>query len=318
MSVLGVESVIYGVDDLAATIRFYEDFGLHLVHQDERGAEFDLPEGSHIVLRAADDPALPARFAEGPGAREIVWGVDNAASLAAIAADLATDRVVTADSDGTLHTRDDIGIPIGFRIFARKAVAGEATVENAPGDVQRWNAHRRWYKRAQPKIIHHTVFSTPDMDAAVAFYTERLGFRISDISRGLGVFLRADGRNDHHNLFFLNAPRLAWHHVSFGVDNIDELMTGADHMQRCGWSSDIGIGRHRISSTIFYYIRNPAGGAAEYSADTDYLTDEWQPRLWNPIFGNFHWVGALPPVLAREPEWDVRILEQPIPKFSAL
>jgi catechol 2,3-dioxygenase-like lactoylglutathione lyase family enzyme len=318
MSVLGVESVVYGVDDLAVTIRFYEDFGLRLVSQDETGAEFDLPEGSRIVLRAADDPTLPPPFAEGPGAREVIWGVDSAASRDAIASNLGADRNVTRDAEGTLHTYDDVGIPIGFRVFARKSIPGEATVENAPGDVRRWNAHRRWYPRAQPKIIHHTVFSLPDVDAAVAFYVDRLGFRISDISRGLGVFLRADGRNDHHNLFFLKSPRLAWHHVSFGVDNIDELMTGADHMQRRGWSSDIGIGRHRISSTIFYYIRNPAGGAAEYSADTDYLTDEWQPRLWNPVFGNFHWVGTLPPVLAREPEWDVRLLEQPIPKFSTL
>jgi catechol 2,3-dioxygenase-like lactoylglutathione lyase family enzyme len=318
MSILGVESITYGVDDLAATTRFYEDFGLCLVAKDATGAAFDLPEGSRILLRAASDPALPAPFADGPGAREIIWGVDGAVSLDAIATDLGSDRAVTRDADGTLHTRDDVGIAIGFRIFERKTIAGEATVENAPGDVRRWNTLRRWYRRAQPKIIHHAVFGVPDVDAAVAFYVERLGFRISDISRGLGVFLRADGRNDHHNLFFLKSSRLAWHHASFGVDNIDELMTGADTMQRRGWSSDLGLGRHRISSTIFYYIRNPAGGAAEYSADTDYLTDEWQPRLWSPMFGNFHWVGALPPSLASEPEWDVRVLEQPIPKFSAL
>ena len=217
-----------------------------------------------------------------------------------------------------MHTLDDQGIPIGFRVFDRKPVDSKPLMENSPGKIVRWNQHRAWYRRAQPKIMHHCVFGVPDIDKAVTFYTKRLGFRITDISRGLGVFMRCDGRNDHHNLFFLRSDAPAWHHVSFGVDSIDEVMTGADHMQRCGWTSDVGIGRHRISSTLFYYVKNPAGGQSEYSADTDYLTDDWKPRLWEPKFGNFHWVGTVPEMLKTEPEWDVRILEEPIPPFSKL
>jgi catechol 2,3-dioxygenase-like lactoylglutathione lyase family enzyme len=318
MSILGVQTIVYGVDDLEASARFYSDFGLQPLGRHERGADFGLPEGSRVLLRLSDDPSLPPTFATGPGAREIIWGVDSTASLEALAKNLSADREATRDADGTLHVRDDIGIPIGFRLWERAPLAADDSPENGLGTIRRWNAHRKWYERAAPKLIHHVVFSTPDIDTATAFYTKRLGFRITDVSRGLGLFMRCDGRNDHHNLFLLKSPRLAWNHASFGVENIDELMTGANHMQRCGWTSDVGIGRHRISSTVFYYMPNPAGGRSEYSADTDYLTDEWRPRLWEPMFGNWHWVGKVPDAFRNAPAWDVRVLEEPIPPFSAL
>ena len=34
---------------------------------------------------------------------------------------------------------------------------------------------------------------------------QQLGFRLSDIQEGFGVFARADGATDHHNIYFLNA-----------------------------------------------------------------------------------------------------------------
>jgi catechol 2,3-dioxygenase-like lactoylglutathione lyase family enzyme len=318
MSILGVQTILYGVDDLDACTRFYDDFGLEPLGRDERGADFGLPEGSRVLLRRSDDPSLPPAFASGPGAREVIWGVDSTASLEALAKNLAADREVTRDADGTLHTRDDIGIPIGFRVWQRVPPAHDENTENGLGAIRRWNRHRKWYERAAPKLIHHVVFGTPEVDTGVAFYTRRLGCRITDVSRGLGVFMRCDGRNDHHNLFLLKSPKLAWNHASFGVENVDELMTGANHMQRRGWASDVGIGRHRISSTLFYYMPNPAGGRSEYSADTDYLTDAWQPRLWEPMYGNWHWVGKIPDAFRDAPARDVRVLAQPIPPFSEL
>jgi hypothetical protein len=69
--------------------------------------------------------------------------------------------------------------------------------------------------------------------------------------------------------------------------DIDDKAQAGEAMQRQEWTSKLGLGRHRISSTIYFYIESPAGGAAEYSADTDCL---WQPRIWGPLFGNQHWI----------------------------
>ena len=73
-----------------------------------------------------------------------------------------------------------------------------------------------------------------------------------------------------------------FNHVAFGVENIDELMTGLNEMQRRGWTSREGLGRHRATSIIFCYMDCPAGGTCEYMCDSDYLTDAWQPNLWEP------------------------------------
>ena len=318
MALLGVQSLIYGVDDLDAATRFYDDFGLKAVRQDAAGVDFALEDGGTVLIRRNDDPALPPRFSKAAGVREVIWGVDTQPALDALATSLASDRAVRRDPDGSLHSTDDNGIAIGFRLFARTPLEAVTSTENAPGEVRRWNAHRRWVRRAEPRCINHVVFGVPDLDRAMAFYTQRLGFRLSDVSRGLGVFMRCDGRHEHHSVFFLKTAFPVWHHVAFAVQNVDEVMVGADHMQRRGWASDLGVGRHRIGSSVFYYLNNPAGGMSEYSADTDYLTDEWQPRLWAPRFGNWHWVGKVPDAFMHEPDWDVKIIEAPQQSFSEL
>jgi catechol 2,3-dioxygenase-like lactoylglutathione lyase family enzyme len=319
MTLLGVQSIVYGVDDLDACTRFYEDFGLELAQRDEGMARFQLAEGSSVTLKRRDDTGLPLPFLGGDvvGPREIVWGVDSQSSLEVLASDLQRDRAVHVDANGTVHCSDDSGICIGFRVFARQPLGViAAQEENNLAQVARWNRHRKWYERASPKQINHVVFGVPNVDAAVAFYTRRLGFRVTDIMRGFGMFMRCDGRNDHHNLFLFRAPKLLFSHVSFAVETIDELMIGANDMQRRGWKSDVGLGRHRISSLVFYYVGNPAGGQSEYSADSDYLTDDWQPRLWDASFGHYQWLGLLPPDARMSRQNTTEVVEGPIPKLE--
>jgi catechol 2,3-dioxygenase-like lactoylglutathione lyase family enzyme len=317
MSLLGVQSLVYGVDDLDTCTRFYTDFGLELAEVDSSMARFELAEGSSVTLRRRDDPALPPPFLGDAGPREIIWGVGSQASLDSVAADLQRDRAVHVDADGTVHCTDDSGIRIGFKVFRRRPLGVAGTQdENNPSRVVRWNRHRKWYERASPKQINHVVFGVPNIDAAVAFYTHRLGFRVTDIMRGFGMFMRCDGRNDHHNLFLFRAPKILFSHVSFAVETIDELMVGANDMQRRGWKSDVGLGRHRISSLMFYYIGNPAGGQSEYSADSDYLTDEWKPRLWDASFGHYQWLALPPPEVKMSRQGIAEVLEGPTPKLD--
>jgi len=277
-----------------------------------------LPEGSQIILKPANDASLPPAFLDTDGPREVIWGADSQAALDAIEAELKRDRAVSKDADGTLHAVDPNGVRIGFSVFSRRPFDVTEGNENTVGRATRWNERRKWYARAQPKVIQHVVFGVPDVDAGVAFYTERLGFRISDVSRGLGVFMRCDGRNDHHNLFLPKSEKVYFHHISFGVDNIDELMAGANHMERKGWPGGHGLGRHRISSMVFFYLKSPTAGQIEYSADGDAVNDDWTPSLWSPKFGNTHWVGSVTDAQMVPAEYDVRPLPKPVPAFSQL
>ena len=307
MAIVGVDSVIYGVDDLETCTTFYREFGLPLVEQNDQGTEFRLEEGSSVLLRRADDPALPANYQEGNTVRLTVWGVDSPGALEDIVNDLSRDREVKQMKD-VYHCVDDLGIPIGFRVFERKEIEYAPSPHNAPGAVGRVNQHRKWFPRATPRAIYHVVYTAPDHMKGVPFYRDRLGFRISDVSKGLGIFLRADGHRVHHNLFFLEMPMVGFHHICFGVEDIDEIMVGASHMKKKGYVSPMGLGRHRIASALFYYILNPCGGEAEYGADIDFLDDHWVPREWDPGFGGFSWVTDAPPFLPGEVPWDVKIL----------
>jgi hypothetical protein len=320
MAITGIQSLVYGVEDLAISVQFHKDFGLTLLSEDQNGADFEVTDGSTIKIRSLDDAALPADVLSKPGVRELIWRVDSAAALDALAENLSADREVTKDADGILHTKDAYDIPIGFQVFEARAIIFEQVPVNTPTDVQRWNANRKWYDAAAPALIHHVGYAVPDVDLLADFYVERLGFRVTDMSKGLAIFLLADGRQDHHNIFVARSERfgggLLWNHVSYGVENVDELMTGANHMQRQGYTSHNGMGRHRISSAINYYINNPAGGDSEYLTDTDYVDETWKPRLWNPAFGFYHWTAELCDVNRTPAPEDCVIIEGAVPKLA--
>ena len=317
MAITGIASLVYGVADVEESIRFFEDFGLVLVERDARRALFELPEGSQVEIRHRDDPALPATKMEGDGVREVVWGVDSEAALARLAEGLRAFGGTDTDG-GLFRFMTPYGVPMALRRSEKKPVLCAPDPVNAPGRVNRLNQHRKWRERARPKVISHVVFAIPGYEDGFAFMRDQLGFRLSDHQSGFGMYIRCDGSNHHHNLLLLNASapfpgmdgKVRFHHANFGVEDIDEIMTGANHMTRKGWeASHFGLGRHRIDSALFYYIPCPAGGEAEYGADADYVDDSWVPREWtSPLFAYAHFVHNLPPFLKVPPAWNFRYL----------
>ncbi|WP_052628313.1 MULTISPECIES: VOC family protein [Sphingomonadaceae] len=229
MAINGIESLIYGVPDVQEVGRFFDDFGLvRDPEQPSEGLAFTLPEGSHVVIRHRDDPALVSSQIEGDGVREVIWGVDGQSALERLARGLASDRELTWDSDGTVHFIADFGVPMGLRVFAKKPVVSAPDPVNAPGLTRRLNHHRKWRRRAYPKVINHVVFATPDYEAGYRFMRDRLNFRLSDSQAGYGKYVRADGTTSHHSILLLNANapvpgmtgKLSFHHANFGVEDM--------------------------------------------------------------------------------------------------
>jgi catechol 2,3-dioxygenase-like lactoylglutathione lyase family enzyme len=306
VAIIGIESVLYGVKDVEESTRFFIDFGLPLLEKSDTFAHFRLDEGSNVIVRHIDDPQIPSSKQVGYGVREVIWGVDREDSLERLVADLGSDREIRRDADGTAHCITDDGMAIGFRVYRKRPVFSAPDPLNSPGNINRINTQRKWKLKARPKTIQHVVFQSPDYEGAWNFYRDRLGFRLSDWQRNSGIFARADGANDHHNIYFLNANlgffgqdnQLRFDHVNFGVEDLDEIMVGANYMQRRGWpKSNWGLGRHRIASSLFMYLPSPAGGQAEYGADSDFLDDSWVPRLWHPLFGGFSFIHNMPPFM---------------------
>jgi len=316
MAILGIESVIYGVDDLDTCIRFWDDFGLNPVSRSQREAVFEVATGSKVIVRRRDDAGIEDWF-PWPGVKMVIWGVDTPAALEALVHDLSYDRDVRRNADGTVYTYGDDGMPFGLRVWSKRPVVSQPDAVNAPGCIQRLNQHRKWRIRARPKALNHIVFFSNDYVKSFEFYRDRLGFRLTDHSKGLGVFARADGTNEHHSIFWVNtdlpvAPdQQGFMHLAFGMEDIDEVMLGANIMSDRGWlntspNSSGGLSRHRISSAIYYYMDNPGGGEAEYHCDTDYLDDNWVPRAWDWKFGALLWGHKTPSFFKTDnDDWDM-------------
>jgi len=275
--IVGLETVVYGVEDLALSTRFFEDFGLETIERGAAGHTFELPERTSLQLRRHDDASLPVAPEAGSTIREIIWGVDTAEHVDALATELETDRTVTRDADGTIHAVDDSGYGIGFTVTKREAVLLEPQTMNTIGTVVRQNERAAFYDQAKPQHLGHIVLYCPNWAEQVSFYVDRLKFMVSDTLRGSGAFLRCSV--DHHNLFLLRYPNTGLNHISFGVQGVDEIMGGHKVMSEAGWEPTWGLGRHYIGSNIFYYFRNPSGGHVEYYADMDCITN---PELWTP------------------------------------
>lgn len=320
MSILGIQRLVYGVDDLAECTRFFDDFGLPLVSQSDEQSCFKLEEGSEVHIYELNHPAIPKSAVVGTGVREAIWAVDTQAALDELIEDLKTDREVRIDEEGIAHFLSDCGLPLGLGVLARNKVVNAPDQLNSPGVVNRLNTHRKWRRRAHPKTIQHVVFAVEDFHKSYAFFEKRLKFRLSDYQHNFGIYSRADGNNSHHNLFLLNAslpfpgldgqPR--FHHANFGVEDVDEIMVGANYMKRKGWpESYLGLGRHRVDSALFFYLPCPTGGEAEYGTDGDFLDDRWVPREWPvPLFGFSHFTHNLPEWLIEEPEWTFTYMDR--------
>ena len=297
MKIVRVESLIYGVEDVGAGIRYYEDWGLSCVEKGANGAEFRLPSGQSILIRPASDAALPPAPDGGSTLREAIWGVEDVASLDAVGRELARDREVKPDARGGLHARDEAGYAIGFRPVSKgsKPGAAEASRMNRPFDPER---------RARPKRIGHIVYNIPKsgIEKVLAFYLERLKFRMTDRALDTGAFMRCAGSTDHHNLFFATRyDQPSFNHAAFEVKDIDEIILGGKYMKSRGWVANTPVGRHILGSNLFWYFNNPCGGRTEYYADMDQMDDDWKPRIWekNPGFAIWMLDKADAPELSR-------------------
>src|SRR5580765_5941688 len=137
MAILGVESAIFGVDDLDLCTRFYEDFGLTLTSRKPDESIFEVASGAKVVLRKRGDARLPAAYSHSVGVHETIWGVDTQASLDLLVADLSRDRKLTKDPDGTVHFFADDGMPLGLRVWQKRPVVSVADPVNTPQTIRR-------------------------------------------------------------------------------------------------------------------------------------------------------------------------------------
>jgi len=269
----GIDSITYSTDgtieNWTASKKFFLDWGLALIQVSNNELVFETLNGSRVSVLTPDHPALNGTTPMEAGAtlREVVWGVMDVNLLATLPA----------------QTTDPHGLRIKFQLSSKRSSNLQGTPSNAWGDVRRVDAPSPVYERATPIEIGHVVLFTDCLAEAVAFY-EQLGFTVSDQYPNRGVFLRCSKTGGHHDVFLLQVPNKprGLNHVAFTVRDIHEVFGGGLAMSRAGWKTQLGPGRHPISSAYFWYFECPVGGLIEYNADEDHLTSAWQAREFEP------------------------------------
>lgn len=298
MSIIRIEEVIYGVEDLAACERFFSDVGLETAGRSDECISFRTPVNQFVHLRKIDDPSLPLAVGPGSNVREVVWGVENVADLDAIAAELSTDRPVRRDADGTVHSRDETGYAVAFKIANPHSVQVELPTHNTPGVINRRNQDVRTYGgRARPLRIIHVALDImkEGREKANDFYTQRLKFRAIDRVLPMGTFMQCEGDIEHHNFLLCHRPdQLSINHIALEVRDSDEVIEGGNFMTEQGWKESRRLGRHNLGSNVFRMFHAPCGGRIEYAADMDRMDKSFTPRVWEKTPQHHLWMVKFP------------------------
>lgn len=121
-----------------------------------------------------------------------------------------------------------------------------------------------------PLSLTHIVINTVDVEEQVAFFTQCLGFKVSDVTDRM-TFLRCS--QDHHSLAFAKGDGLSLNHAAFEMVDMDGLMYGAGRLIDNGFDIEWGPGRHGPGNNVFCYFVDPVGFAMEYTCGMD-LVDE--------------------------------------------
>ena len=293
MALHGLTHFVMGVPRPQETIDYYAQFGL-----DHDG---------HGVL-STQDAGEQLRIVYAPTRRllELGVGADDADDLMRIASTLGGLGLASELHGDSLRAREpvsDFGVVVSVRSRLVQPQVS-APPYNGPGRVDRAGRAPGVVRSGpvKPRKLGHVVVGTTNLAATMSFFTDGLGFRMSDYIGDKGAFMRCS--SDHHNVLALAAPVNFLHHSSWQVDDIDDVGRGASAMlegnpERHVW----GLGRHHAGSNFFWYLKDPAGNFSEYYADMDCIPEDelWKPEVFEGTQGLFEW-GPPPPPSFLAPE----------------
>ncbi|MGA7757661.1 MAG: VOC family protein [Ilumatobacteraceae bacterium] len=272
MALHRLTSITLGVPDVAASRAFFHDFGLT-----GEGALATRDGGEQLDLVPSTNRSL----------QRLGVGTDDYDDLGRIAGRVERSglgRVVGATDDRLVIAEPVTGLLVEITHADPYAITPTPHTFNRPGVNERFDVPAESVLTSDPVApsnLTHVVYGTPDQPTTLRFFTDVMGFEISDQVPGIIAFTRCG--EVHHNLAIQAAPVAFPHHIAFEVDDIDDVVRGGQHMvdidpDRNMW----GVGRHAIGSNWFWYLRDPSGTFVEYTADIDRISaqDLYRPKDW--------------------------------------
>lgn len=261
-----IRYVGYGVPDLPAERDFYVNaWGLRAVAEQD-GLQYFAAVGDDemfsVRLRAADVPRVDVIALAAAGRADV--------EALHVAVRGAGCRIISPPSELTSP-----GGGFGFRFFSPDGLPFEISADVTRGtrqDLARWDAI--------PTSISHIVLHSPNHHAAVKFFTEVLGFKVSDWLGDFMCFLRCN--EWHHRIAILPGPPCL-NHVAYDVTGVDAMMRGIHRLKQQKIEIAWGPGRHTAGDNTFSYFVTPNGFAVEYTAELERVDDDtWQSQVYVP------------------------------------
>ena len=250
------------------------------------------------------------------GQRYFGWEVADAASLDGLAARLEGAGIAVKREPGALadqrFVRDLISFadPSGNRLEAFHG----AQVADEPFRPGRSISGFR----TGPLGMGHAVLMVTSVDAALPFYRDLLGFRVSDYIKQpiTAYFLHVNPR--HHSLALFEAPHAGMHHLMVELYSFDDVGQGYDIA--LGEKDHIvaTLGRHPNDLVTSFYMRTPSDILVEYGWGGREVDDAtWQPEEMTSVgsfwghHGLFAALGsdAPPPAAKATPRAPLQVME---------
>ncbi|MGE4165553.1 MAG: VOC family protein [Xanthobacteraceae bacterium] len=130
-----------------------------------------------------------------------------------------------------------------------------------------------------PNKLGHVAYNVTDIDAAVKFYCDVLGFRVSDWMGDFFAFLRCN--SDHHTINLVKAEKTKMHHIAFELRDWGHIKDACDTLYQFKTPLVWGPVRHGIGHNISMYHRNADGQIMEHFCELDTMnegTGAFDPR----------------------------------------
>jgi len=158
----------------------------------------------------------------------------------------------------------------------------------------------------------HMVVYQRNLQEAVHFYRDLLGFRITDYTELVTpggtrtmVFMHCNQR--HHSIAFMETPPMPKkiNHLMFECNSLDDVGTGREICLANDIPVSIELGRHHNDRMFSFYMVNPSSWWFEYGWDGRLVDDatwtiehyEAAKSIWgHPQLGNIAATMARPPV----------------------
>lgn len=272
MNIDGINYIKLEVQDVVSSGQFLSDLGLQLQEETDSMSSWCTLDSSKIIIEKSHRDQIV----------EICWG--------------------TTDSIKSIDLEDPSGIKVSFKPSTKQPVNLTATGTNGWNSINRLNKSVPLHDNVDPIEICHVVLATKDLLESEKFYTN-LGFVVSDRLINRGIFLRSSMNSGHHDLFLIQSTENKLHHIAITVKDIYQIFSGGIRMEKQGWQTEIGPGRHPISSSFFWYFKSPLGGMIEYTCNEDFLTEDWVARNLEYSIGmTTEWAidGGIDPISRRQ------------------